>query len=86
MWQLCYTKQALEDAGKLASSGLKNNTQELLKIIEQKPYQKPPPYEKLVGDFSRAYSRRINIDHRLVHQVLEKGKSITVLRLWSHYE
>ena len=86
MWQLYYTKQAQKDARKLASSGLKNKAQELLKIIEQDPYQNPPPYEKLVGDLSGAYSRRINIQHRLVYQVLEKEKSVKVLRLWSHYQ
>ena len=86
MWQLYYTKQAQKDASKLASSGLKNNAQELLKIIEQDPYQNPPPYEKLVGDLSGACSRRITIQHRLVYQVLEKEKSVKVLRLWSHYE
>jgi Txe/YoeB family toxin of toxin-antitoxin system len=86
MWQLYYTKQAQKDARKLASSGLKNKAQELLKIIEQNPYQNPPPYEKLVGDLLGAYSRRINIQHRLVYQVLEKEKSVKVLRLWSHYE
>ena len=86
MWQLYYTKQAQKDARKLASSGLKNKAQELLAIIEADPYQNPPPYEKLVGDLSGAYSRRINIQHRLVYQVLEKEKSIKVLRLWSHYE
>ena len=86
MWELYYTKQAQKDARKLASSGLKNKAQELLTIIEQDPYQNPPPYEKLVGDLSGAYSRRINIQHRLVYQVLEKEKSVKVLRLWSHYE
>ena len=86
MWQLYYTKQAQKDAKKLASSGLKNKAQELLKIIEQDPYQNPPSYEKLVGDLSGAYSRRINIQHRLVYQVLAKEKSVKVLRLWSHYE
>ena len=86
MWQLYYTKQAQKDARKLASSGLKNKTQELLAIIQADPYQNPPPYEKLVGDLSGAYSRRINIQHRLVYQVLEKEKSIKVLRLWSHYD
>jgi Txe/YoeB family toxin of toxin-antitoxin system len=86
MWQLYYTKQAQKDARKLASSGLKNKAQELLAVIEAAPYQNPPPYEKLVGDLSGAYSRRINIQHRLVYQVLEKEKSIKVLRLWSHYE
>lgn len=86
MWQLYYTKQAQKDARKLASSGLKNKAQELLTIIEADPYRTPPPYEKLVGDLSGAFSRRINIQHRLVYQVLEKEKSIKVLRLWSHYE
>jgi toxin YoeB len=86
MWQLYYTKQAQKDARKLASSGLKNKAQELLAIIQADPYQNPPPYEKLVGDLSGAYSRRINIQHRLVYQVLEKEKSIKVLRLWSHYD
>ncbi len=86
MWQLYYTKQAQKDARKLASSGLKNKAQELLTIIQADPYQNPPPYEKLVGDLSGAYSRRINIQHRLVYQVLEKEQSIKVLRLWSHYE
>jgi toxin YoeB len=86
MWQLYYTKQAQKDARKLASSGLKNKAQELLTIIQANPYQSPPPYEKLVGDLSGAYSRRINIQHRLVYQVLENEKSIKVLRLWSHYD
>ena len=86
MWQLYYTKKAQKDARKLVSSGLKNKAQEQLKIIEQDPYQNPPPYEKLVGDLSGAYSRRINIQHRLVYQVLAKEKLVKVLRLWSHYE
>lgn len=86
MWQLYYTKQAQKDGRKLASSGLKNKAQELLAIIETDPYQNPPPYVKLVGDLSGAYSRRINIQHRLVYQVLEKEKLIKLLRLWSHYE
>jgi toxin YoeB len=86
MWQLYYTKQAQKDARKLASSGLKNKAQALLATIETDPYQTPPPYEKLVGDLSGAYSRRINIQHRLVYQVLETEQSIKVLRLWSHYE
>ena len=86
MWRLYYTKQAQKDARKLASSGLKNKARELLAVIEADPYQNPPPYEKLVGDLAGAYSRRINIQHRLVYQVLEKEKSIKVLRLWSHYE
>jgi toxin YoeB len=85
-WKLYYTKQAQKDARKLASSGLKSKAQELLQIIEQDPYQEPPPYEKLIGDLAGAYSRRINIQHRLVYQVLEEDKAIKVLRLWTHYE
>ena len=85
-WTLHYTKQAQKDARKLASSGLKDKAQELLGIIENNPFQTPPPYEKLVGDLAGAYSRRINIQYRLVYQVLEKEKAIKVLRLWTHYE
>ena len=85
-WNLLYTKQAQKDARKLASSGLKSKALELLKIIEINPYQNPPPYEKLVGDLAGAYSRRINIQHRLIYQVLEKEKAIKILRLWTHYE
>jgi Txe/YoeB family toxin of toxin-antitoxin system len=85
-WQLVYTKQAQRDAQKLASSGLKEKAKELLKIVEGNPYQNPPPYEKLVGDLAGAYSRRINIQHRLVYQVLEEQRVVKVLRLWTHYE
>lgn len=85
-WKLYYTKQAQKDAKKLASSGLKEKAQALLTIIQENPYQNPPPYEKLVGDLSGAYSRRINIQHRLVYQVLEDQQAIKVLRLWTHYE
>lgn len=85
-WRLVYTKQAQKDAGKLASSGLKHRAEELLAILAVDPYRKPPPYEKLVGDLSGAYSRRINIQHRLVYQVLEEDRVVKVLRLWSHYE
>ena len=85
-WKLVYTKQAQKDAKKLASSGLKSKAQELLTLVSEDPYRKPPPFEKLVGDLSGAYSRRINIQHRLVYQVLENEGVIKVLRLWSHYE
>ncbi|UTV98916.1 Txe/YoeB family addiction module toxin [Marinomonas rhizomae] len=85
-WKLIYTKQAQKDAKKLASIGLKPKAQELLSLVAQDPFQKPPPFEKLVGDLSGAYSRRINIQHRLVYQVLEAEKMIKVLRLWTHYE
>jgi toxin YoeB len=86
MWQLHFTKQAQKDARKLAASGLKPKAQELLEIVRQDPFANPPPYEKLVGDLSGAYSRRINIQHRLVYQVLEKERAIKVLRLWTHHE
>jgi Txe/YoeB family toxin of toxin-antitoxin system len=85
-WRLIYTKQAQKDAKKLTSSGLKEKAQGLLRVIEQNPYQNPPPYEKLVGDLSGAYSRRINIQHRIVYQVLESEQVVKVLRLWTHYE
>jgi len=84
-WMLVYTKQAQKDAKKLASSGLKNKAKLLLKIIQKNPYQNPPPYEKLVGDLSGAYSRRINIQHRLVYQIYEKEHAVKVIRLWTHY-
>ena len=86
MWNIYYTKQAQKDARKLASSGLKNKAEELLRIVSVDPYQNPPPYEKLVGDLSGALSRRINIQHRLVYQVNEQEKSVKILRLWTHYE
>ncbi len=86
MWDIYYTKQAKKDAKKLASAGLKNKALELLATIQENPYQNPPPYEKLVGDLSGAYSRRINIQHRLVYQVLEEERAIKILRLWTHYE
>ena len=86
MWVLCYTHQAIMDAKKLAAAGLKQKALALLDVIRNDPYQNPPPYEKLVGDLSGAYSRRINIQHRLVYQVLEKEKIVKVLRLWTHYE
>jgi len=86
MWTLYYTKQAQKDARKLASSGLKTNAQQLLTILQSDPWQTPPPFEKLVGDLTGAYSRRINIQHRLVYQVLEAEKAVKILRLWTHYE
>ena len=86
MWQIYYTKQARKDAKKLASAGLKEKAKALLKIIQEDPFQRPPPFEKLVGDLDGAYSRRINIQHRIVYQVLDKQKAVKVLRLWTHYE
>lgn len=85
-WRLVYTKQAQKDAKKLASSGLKPKAKELLAILAEDPFHRPPPFEKLVGDLAGAYSRRINIQHRLVYQVLEEDRVVKVLRLWSHYE
>ena len=85
-WKLVYTRHAQKDAKKLATSGLKAKALLLLSILENNPYQNPPPFEKLVGDLSGAYSRRINIQHRIVYQVLEKEHIVKVLRMWTHYE
>ena len=85
-WALHYSKQAQKDAKKLASSGLKSKAQTLLALLETDPFQNPPPFEKLVGDLSGAYSRRINIQRRLVYQVLEAERAVKILRLWTHYE
>jgi Txe/YoeB family toxin of toxin-antitoxin system len=85
-WSIVYAKHAQKDAQKLAASGLKSKAQELLAILKENPFQNPPPYEKLVGDLSGAYSRRINIQHRLVYEVLQEEKIVKVLRMWSHYE
>ena len=85
-WRLVYTKQAQKDAGKLAAAGLKPKAQALLAILAENPYQTPPPFEKLVGDLSGAYSRRINIQHRLVYQVLDDPEIVKVLRMWTHYQ
>ena len=85
-WVVVYTKQANKDAKKLASAGLKPQAQRILNILEENPYQTPPPFEKLVGDLTGAYSRRINIQHRVVYQVLPEEKVIKVLRMWTHYE
>jgi Txe/YoeB family toxin of toxin-antitoxin system len=85
-WQLVYTKQAQKDAEKLAAAGLKEKAKMLLGVVADNPFQNPPPYEKLVGDLTGAYSRRINIQHRLVYQVLQEERVVKILRLWSHYE
>ncbi len=85
-WQLVFAKHAQKDAPKLASAGLKPKAQELLAVIQENPFQNPPPYENLVGDLSGAYSRRINIQHRLVYEVLAEQRTVKVLRMWSHYE
>jgi Txe/YoeB family toxin of toxin-antitoxin system len=85
-WTIVFTKQAQKDAQKLRTSGLKPKAERLLEILELNPYQNPPPYEKLVGDLAGACSRRINIQHRLVYQVLEDIRTVKVLRMWTHYE
>ena len=85
-WKVVYTKQAQKDAKKLTSSGLKSKAEVLIDILKEDPYQSPPSFEKLIGDLFGAYSRRINIQHRLVYQVSESEKIVKVLRLWSHYE
>jgi len=85
-WSLIYSKQAQKDAKKLAAANLKEKAVALLDILAANPFQNPPPYEKLVGDLAGAYSRRINIQHRLVYQVVEQEKVVKVLRMWTHYE
>lgn len=85
-WKLVYTSHARRDAKKLARSGLKPQAERLLKILVRNPYQNPPPYEQLVGDLAGASSRRINIQHRLVYQVLDNIKTVKIIRLWTHYE
>ena len=85
-WEVVFAKQALKDAKKLAASGLKPKAQELLDVLALNPLQNPPPYEKLVGDLAGAYSRRINIQHRLVYEVFPNERAVRVLRMWTHYE
>ena len=86
MYQLVYTKQAKRDAKKIVSGGLKNQVKKLLDILEENPYLEPPPYKKLMGDLEGAISRRINLQHRLVYEILEEQKTIKIIRMWSHYE
>jgi toxin YoeB len=85
-WQLVFTKQAQKDAKKLTAAGLRNKAEQLLDILAANPYQSPPAFEKLVGDLAGAYSRRINIHHRLVYQIIDAAKIVKVLRMWTHYE
>ena len=85
-YKVVFTKQAQKDAEKLSASGLKTKTEQLIKILRKNPYQTPPFYEKLVGDLAGAYSRRINIQHRLVYQVIENKKIVKIIRMWTHYE
>jgi len=86
MWQIIFTRQAQKDAKKLNSSGLRDKAELLLEVIQIDPFCKPPPFEKLVGDLAGAYSRRINIQHRIVYQVIEPERIVKVLRMWTHYE
>lgn len=85
-WRVVFTKQAIEDAKKIARSGLKPQVEHLLEILKEDAYQAPPPYEKLLGDLSGACSRRINIQHRLVYQILDDIKTVKIIRMWTHYE
>ena len=85
-WRLLYTKQAQKDAKKLNASNLREKAQKILDLIEVNPFQNPPPYEKLIGDLDGAYSRRINIQHRLVYEVIESEHKIKIIRMWTHYE
>ncbi len=86
IWRIVFTKQAQKDAKKIAQSGMKLSASRLFDIMREDPYQNPPPFEKLVGDLSGAYSRRINIQHRLVYQILDDVKVVKVLRMWTRYE
>lgn len=85
-WEIIFSKYAQKDAQKLAAAGLKDKAIALLEILKSNPFQNPPPYEKLIGDLSGAYSRRINIQHRLVYQVIDELQTVKILRMWTHYE
>lgn len=85
-WNVVFAKQALKDAKKLSASGLKAKAQALLSVLESDPLQNPPPFEKLVGDLAGAYSRRINIQHRIVYEIFAPEKTVRILRMWTHYE
>ena len=86
MWRVVFTKQAQKDAKKLSDAGLRPKAEKLIEILRKNPYKFPPPFEKLLGDLSRAFSRRINIQHRLVYQILDDEKIVKVIRMWTHYE
>jgi Txe/YoeB family toxin of toxin-antitoxin system len=85
-WQIVFTRQAQKDAKKLSAAGLRQKAEELLEILKTNPFKTPPPFEKLVGDLSGAYSRRINIQHRLVYQILKEIKTVKIIRMWTHYD
>ena len=86
MWRVVFTKQAQNDAKKLSAAGLRSKAEELIEILRENPYKTPPPFEKLLGDLSGALSRRINIQHRLVYQIIDDEKVVKVIRMWTHYE
>ncbi len=86
MWRVVFTKQGQKDAKKLSASGLRPKAEKLIEILQENPYQTPPPFEKLLGDLSGAFSRRINIQHRLVYQILDDENVVKVIRMWTHYE
>jgi toxin YoeB len=86
MWQVVFTKQVQKDAKKLSAAGLRTKAEQLIKILGENPYMTPPPFEKLLGDLSGAFSRRINIQHRLVYQILDSEKIVKVIRMWTHYQ
>ncbi|MCK8604164.1 Txe/YoeB family addiction module toxin [Desulfoferrobacter suflitae] len=85
-WRIVFTKQAQKDAKKMSASGLRSKAEKLMQILCDNPYQTPPPYEKLLGDLDGAYSRRINIQHRLVYQIIDNEKTVKIIRMWTHYE
>ena len=86
MWRVVFTKQAHKDANKISASGLRSKAEKVIDILRKNPYQTPPSFEKLIGDLTGAYSRRINIQHRLVYQILDDEKVVKVIRMWTHYE
>lgn len=86
MWRVVFTKQAQKDAKRLSNAGLRPKTEKLIEILRENPYQVPPPFEKLLGDLSGAFSRRINIKHRLVYQIIDDEKVVKIIRMWTHYE
>ncbi|RZB30101.1 MAG: hypothetical protein SRB1_02381 [Desulfobacteraceae bacterium Eth-SRB1] len=85
-WRIVYTKQAQKDAKKVSASNLKPKAEKIIKILRQNPFQTPPPYEKLIGDLAGAYSRRLNIQHRIVYQIIDDEKIVKIIRMWTHYE
>ncbi len=85
-WKIVFTKQAQKDAKKVSASNLKPKAEKIFKVLRQHPFQTPPPYEKLVGDLAGAYSRRLNIQHRIIYQIITDEKTVKIIRMWTHYE